>query len=252
MLSSSLGFLAIAGFLLLPVTIIIFIVAALRGDHDESGKRGYAVYLGTASFVSMIVLLVGLYTTVNGFTQLARADNSVGSAISGDVNAMGTASSSLGSIVNRSSNHPSAILRTGPFGHHNPGTDAAWRTIVEGILVSLVAGALFLYHRRRIANLRTTDGFANSGADRALQAHAYLCIFTGIVFLIGGATSALYNLFQIGSPTVFSAADRGDAFAKLAKNLFVALEAVGIFWLYCAYTFLGPIRKKADTASPTS
>lgn len=119
------------------VAFVIVAVVGRRREADPRGRRPYAVYLLAVMFVSLLTLVAGL--------------GQIGSALaSGITEAGGVWAVTVGDGFELGAEHgygPEGSVRWGPGG------SPTMARILRAMLVALPAGAVFVFHRRRLHEL---------------------------------------------------------------------------------------------------
>ncbi len=168
-------------FAIIPLLLIGLIVIAIvafasnRSDPDPEGRRPYAIYLVSITFITLFLALFSLSGTVSALTHLALP------------------------------NHPEPVVfPSDDFGSPDfrlpDQNDQEIRDAVETGVVAVIALLVLALHVRRLRELENdvrTDGAA---ARRTYTAYLYVVCFFALLTLIGAAAAAATGLFRIIAP----------------------------------------------------
>lgn len=267
-------FLAIVAVVPIGLVVLGILVFASGREPDSSGRRPYAVYLCTVSFTAMFVALLA------GFALLSSL---VGLAIDTDDEEQSLRSAPAASSISQAGDPGGDSQIVDPPGEFEPppgeydyddsgefddseefnyddsgefmlnedSEDAAVRDSVSSSLVLLAAGLLFIFHRRKLAELRSTPGYQGSPAGRVESAYMYATCFVAVIGLVGAAVVAAYGIFQIIAPGVASSygvGARKDGVTPLITAGALALATYLIAWKH--WTRATELRE--GTAAPAS
>lgn len=253
-----------------PIGLVVLgiIVLASGREPDPSGRRPYAVYLCTVSFVAMFTVLFAGYALISTL---------VGLAIDADDEEQSLRSTPHQASVIKAENPAGDPEVGGPgdefmpppgqydyddseeFNFDDPeefmlegdSEDAAVRDSVASGLTLVATGLLLVFHRRKLSELRSTPGYEGSPAARVESAYMYATCFVAVIALAGAAATAVYGIFQIIAPGVASTYGEGarkDGVTPLITSGALALATYAIAWKH--WTRATELRE--GTAAPAS
>lgn len=229
-----------------PIGLVVLgiLVFASNRDVDASGRRSYAVYLCTVCFISLFAALFAAFAISSALLGLMRSDDDDGAiaprvATGVEVQAFEEGSGEGDSYppdhMGPDGMGPGSDFDEMPFddSYDDPGEadegDEAARGVVGGGIALLVAGGAFVYHLRRLRDLQTEAGYAQSPAGRVEHAYAYATAFTATLVGLGAAGAALWGAFNLAAPGVAAEFGEGERIDGLVDLLQAALLAAGSF-----------------------
>jgi hypothetical protein len=242
LLGSLLGIFA----LLIPVALILglFVVFALRGDPDEGGGRAVTLYLGMASFVGFITLLVSVTALSSGFADLASddADRTFSSE---------TFAPDELDFGEPNFDEPDFGSSFQPSGSsERDDDDRAWTSIIQALIAMAAALVVLRFHWPRLEAVRQRVARGSAPA-RMHQSYAYVVCFVVVVTMLVAASVATFNLVQAIAPGTTGAGNRGDAIESFVPLAVLAAGAAALFRLHWSRvdmpTFLAPPPPPAAT-----
>jgi len=170
------GVVGLALFLLLAVSSVgslityVIIVIANRADPDPTGKRPVAAYLFGGSFLTLWITYVGFLSISSTLIGL------------------------LGS-------HTAQFSLT----EKHPYLDQVVRNLSLGVLVTAVAGAAYVLHRRRGIELATSEADPSSPSRRVMKGYIAAVSFISTVIIIVATMVFAYTFLELIAPGVFQA-----------------------------------------------
>ncbi len=170
------GVIGLALFLLLAVSSIgslityVIIVIANRADPDPTGKRPVAAYLFGGSFLTLWITYVGI---------------------------LSISSTLIGLIGPHTAQF--SLTETHPY------LDQVVRNLSLGALVTVVAGATYLLHRRRGIELVESEGDPSSPSRRVMKGYIAAVSFLSTVIVIVATMVFAYTFLELIAPGVFQA-----------------------------------------------
>ncbi|HVF76577.1 MAG TPA: hypothetical protein VM938_16190 [Acidimicrobiales bacterium] len=188
------------------VLVIAVAVGANRGQPDPRGHRLKATYLCVILFFSLFIALFAATSTMGSLMALAAGEEmgsgpTFSDSPSFDDDSFGT-------------------LR----GVESHGDEEAARNLMQGLVVTAVAGALLVYHRRQLRNLAASDDFVGGPAAPVFSTYLYVSSLVGLFAFIVGAAMTLSGLAQAVAPGTFSSQDVETAVRDGARE-----GIVGVF-----------------------
>jgi len=210
--------------IVLPLGLLALVVLVLAGgrDIDATGKRTFALYVVTVSFVALFTALIASTAVVSSLTEKIKDDDS-----SEEFNFEDESFDD--------EDFEDVEFDTGGGVSEN---DRLLRGVVQGALVLLAAGAVLWFHHRRRREYSAERGFDGSAAWRADRAYVYVVCFTAILIFLFTAGFGSYNIFKLIGPGVFGSGDDSDirktALQELLTLAWLDLASLGIFryfWL---------------------
>jgi hypothetical protein len=231
--------------LLIPLVVLGLIVMAIaafssdRREPDPSGRRPYAVYLFSISFVTLFVVLFASIAVISSIVRIALPEDRIGvEAVTYGPGGV-TSSQTVAPVpvpVPVSPGQETPILSPNPapleIQRFDPNKEHI-RDAVRWGLVGVAAGLVLLFHAGRAKELVLDPGFAEGPARRTYHVYLYAVCFVAILTsLVAGAVAA-YGLFRIIAPgtTGFGSngLERDDGIVQLVSAGVLALAALAIF-----------------------
>ena len=195
------GVVGLALFLLLAVSSIgslityVIIVIANRADPDPTGKRPLAAYLFGGSFLTLWITYVGILSISSTLIGL------------------------LGSHTAQFS-----LTETHPY------LDQVVRNLSLGALVTAVAGAAYLLHRRRGIELVSSETDPSSPSRRVMKGYIAAVSFISTVIVIVATMVFAYTFLELIAPGVFQApGTRTDTWISLLETTVLLGLTVVVF-----------------------
>lgn len=222
----------------LPIGLVVLgiLVFASNRDVDATGRRSYAAYLCTVCFVSLFAALFAAFATSSSLLGLARSDDddsALAPARPAAVRAEfhgGDEGPVQGDMYGPEDMGPDSgyddDFGVGRSVEADEG-DAAARGAVGGGIALLVSAGAFVYHYRRLRDLRTGADYAKSPAARVEHAYAYATAFVAILVALGSGGAALWGAFKVAAPGVAAAFGEAERIDGLVDLLEAALLAAG-------------------------
>jgi len=196
---------------LLGVSIVVLVFGTLvsfatigqagRRDPDPTGSGPMAAYLFSGAFTTLWLAILGAISISGGalgfFSQAKPVSNVYGSALKG---------------------------ASGHFDHENI------RTVTQGIILFVVAGAASAFHRNRGLALAAAENDPNAPSKKIARTYVGVVSFISIAILIVTTLLVLYLSLEIISPHIFGGSSRSSTVKSLAE-LSVIFIAVGTVFL---------------------
>ncbi|HET6965169.1 MAG TPA: hypothetical protein VFH58_10390 [Acidimicrobiales bacterium] len=269
------GFIAaavVAGILLVPGLVIVIAagVSAGRGDPDDSGRRGRAVYLGTTSFVALFVALFASFGIVVSLTMLIGPDNSAPSAFSSGSPGQ-VFSSSAGGNAGRftvGGNPPetltttasgtvvpgmgSGMLRAVPLTGGGPRNNQVISAALGAGLIGLAAGVVLFLHLPRLWAMLGEEDSRRSGTGRTLATYLHATSFLSVFIAALAAASALYGVYRLVAPGVALTSGHSEGLRQLIDSAYLAVAAGVIFMTHRRAATAGETGPPAPDGGPGS
>jgi hypothetical protein len=193
-----LGFLVPFVFLAL-IVLVIAMVAGGRGEPDPTGRRLYAIYLSTVTFIALFSVLG------TGFFLLHSLLESI--------------------LVDSASGCPPGIEHC--FEPTMLGSGSGGNEVLEAALLVLASGVVLYLHGRKLLDLVDEKPSADSPSGRVILTFGYATAF-GLVFtILGSSAAALSSLVDVLDPGGFASGDQATA-TVVSSGLF----AGGGAWLF--------------------
>ena len=247
-----------------PIGLVVLgiLVFASGREPDPSGRRPYAVYLCTVSFTAMFTVLFAgfaLVATLVGLaidsdddegawapfptiTSIAQTGDPGESPEVGDPDGYEPAPGADNFAPRPAPMDPYQYDGSEEFDHSGEpmyqeydedSEDAAARDGVLAGIILIAAGAVLVFHRRKLSELSLTPGYEGSPASRVESAYMYATCFVAVVVLVGAAVTAAYAIFQIVAPGVASSYGQGsreDGVTPLISAAALVLAGYAIVW----------------------
>jgi hypothetical protein len=231
--------------LVLPVLYLGVVVLAVVGvggskEPDPTGRRQRGVYYGAVAFVALFIMLFALVAGVTALTNRVGNHDTVtpSDSITGTTSTGTTTTSTTGdngSIVTTSR----PPLRAEPEG--NLATKRAESQALASGIVFLMAGAVFLWHKRRIDGLVVEPDFPIGPSRRPVQGYIYAVCFVAALLAIVGGSTALFGVARVLAPSITGPLRTGERTAGVRE-----LVSAGTLTLGAVALFLWHIRKPDD------
>ncbi|MCZ7527284.1 MAG: hypothetical protein M5U14_13430 [Acidimicrobiia bacterium] len=211
---------------IVPIGLLVLVVLVLaggRGEVDPTGRRTFALYVSTVSFVAIFTALVAAVAIVGQVTD---------------------------SFVDEDEVEPSMFFDDDVFLEEDfdgeedffsfedveeDETDRIVRTSVQAALIGGAAGIVLAFHLRRRSELTAEPGFGTSAAWRVDRAFLFAVCFTAVLLVLFGGGTGAYGLFRILAPGITGSGDdtleRQEGLAQLLTLGFLAATSFGIFRL---------------------
>ena len=226
---------------LIPLVLLGLIVLAVanagsaRQDPDPTGRRPYAIYLVSVTFIAVFVLLFATTALVTALVQIPLSDEVSRSAVGVTVAPTVESGSETITAPPAEGVSPSGqVPRQRPLTELTDADRNHVREAIQAGLVALLAGLVLLFHARRLRELVNEPGFAEGPARRAYQAYLYsVCLVSVLIFLVAGAVAA-FALVRIIAPGTTgvetpSGLERDEGIRQFITSAFLAVAASGIF-----------------------
>lgn len=188
------------------LVIVIATVTAARGEPDPGRRRLTATFLAVVMGASLTVAVVASSVAVGSLASLLRDDEEASFSYEGEE------------------------FEEDPFADgEDPGREDEYATILYAGLVTLAAGGVFFFHRRKLDGLLADEAGADSAAAAVAEGYRHIVSFLALVAVAGGAATAATGLAKVAVPDVFSA-DEADIARRVAAGTFFVggwLAAVG-------------------------
>lgn len=208
------GIFAVVAIPILLGVIFVILVVANRSEPDPTGRRPAVVYMLGTAFVTLFVTLFATFVAV----------------------------AELFSLVG---------TRTGGGGSQHPVGDAVARGVVISLLVAITAGAMLYVHLRGAVR-QAADGVGSAAGPvgpvgRVWQSYDAAVSFVCVLITIVATVVAVYQLFKLAGPGVFSpgSSNRVAAVRILFPSLYIAGASVVI--LLSHQRIVGPLRDMGIT-----
>jgi hypothetical protein len=221
------GFLEIELFFVVAVVglIVLALVAlgANRREGDVRGSRSLALYLSVISFVALFTLLFTGSFAITSFASIPLDDRSSSNCFTddfGETSCFGPNGVSASGGVSASD------------GHVRDGTRQA--------LIAVAAGAILLFHLRRMRELAAESGVLDSPARATLSAFSYAVCFVAMATLLVAGSIVAFSALKILGPGVFgtssdSGLERNNGVVELVASGVPALASYLLFrWQWTA------------------
>jgi hypothetical protein len=204
---------AIIGNVVFSVLVLVIAVAvgSNRGQPDPSGHRLKATYLCVVLFFSLFTTLLGATSAMGSLMDLTRSEEEAAAAT--DFPEMDSPPFDDGGF--------DARLVPGAFEVDADSNEEAARGLMQGLFVAAAAGALLVYHRRRMLELAESDDFVGGPAAPVFSTYLYVSSLVGLLAFVVGASMALAGLAQVVAPGTFSFDDADLAREEGARQAFV-------------------------------
>lgn len=207
--------------LLLGVIVLAITVVAGGKDHDPTGLRVRAVYLVSTCFVALFIVVGSVFALVTSIVDL-----------------IGESDERHGISIERRAPFEEDDFRFDDreerfgFAEDDHRTENAVSGAVMAALVGLAAGAVFVFHQRRMEELIAAPGFAVGPFRRPIQAYHYAVAFVAAFTALAAAAAAAYALYRIALPD-YSAPDGHNERTKGARQLLSAAALLAVTgWLF--------------------
>ncbi|MDP8969153.1 MAG: hypothetical protein M3N52_01310 [Actinomycetota bacterium] len=280
--------------LLFPAAVIALIVLGVmavsngRREPDPSGRRAYAIYLLSVTFVALFSALFALYALAAAGARLALGQTQLGECVRDATSISCRSQSGAFSSSSSSAVAPPAVphaqqpdsraqvepVPAPPAPEPPPafapppepppgfvllgGPDAKKqraREAVQAGLVAVAATAVLLFHAPRIPSLVKEPGFAESPARRTYLVYLYaVCLVAVLTALVSGAIAGS-GLVSVIAPKLVGSGpidlQRKEGAVELLSHGFLSAAAIGIFahhWQRSKKIRLGPQQSKGDVA----
>jgi hypothetical protein len=234
---------------ILLIGLIIFVAATIgseRRDPDPTGRRPYAIYLVSLTFVAMFVLLLSATALVSAVVQIPLKDDGPyaysveegsGRASYGErveVAAPPVSQPPSGAGLTPAPPRVAPPPRPVPFPVERLDRNREHiRGAVQAGLIAVAAGLVLLFHWRRLRELIGEPGFAEGPARRTYQVYLYAVCFVSILALLAAGALAAFGLFRIIAPGTTDIGgggfERDRGVSQFATNVFLALATSWIF-----------------------
>lgn len=230
-------------FFLFPIALLGLLAMAIaavvggRSQEDPLGRRPFAIYLCAVSFISLIVVLFALSTAMSSIGRIAFLDSNGydDNCIYGP-DYIECGGSGMSSSVTR----PHMDPEMGPDGDLYPfpgppnDNSREIRTIVEQVAMGLTAGAVLLFHRKRLLALVNETSFSGSPAERTFMNYLYAVCFVAVLVALATGAAFLFAAFRAIAPGVTSSGpgldpERNDALVQLLSSGVLGAVALFIF-----------------------
>ena len=217
--------------LFVPVLLLGLIVlgivgiASRGGDADPGGERPRAMYLTAVSFVTLFLTLFAAFAIVSTVVDLAMGDDD-------------------GIEINRvevpledsdgddfTVEPPDPISPEG-FETSGDADNERYRALVLSGLVVLASGALYAYHRQKLAAFARWLPVARGAGRRAWDAYLHTVAFVAIFIALAATVAAGYAIFQVIAPGVAGIDEREDGLQALVPPAVLAAASFALFLLH--------------------
>ena len=212
--------------LLLGLIVLAIVgVASRGGDADPGGERPRAMYLTAVSFVTLFLTLFAAFAIVSAVVDLAMGDDD-------------------GLELNRSEvpfedsdGDDFTVERPDPiepsrFGTSGDADNERYRALVLSGLVALASGALYVYHRQKLAAFARWLPVARGAGRRAWDAYLHTVAFVAIFIALAATVAAGYAVFQTIAPGVAGIDEREDGLRALVPPAVLAAASAGLFLVH--------------------
>ena len=236
---------AAAGILLIPGLVIVIAagVAAGRGDPDDSGRRGRAVYLGVTSFVALFVALFASFGIVVSLTMLIGPDNTGPSPMGSGSSGLGFGSYSSSAQARSGSSGPiftvpstMTTVNPGSVFQAIPHTGSRNNEVVSGALgaglVGLAAGVVLFLHLPRLWEMLGDEESRRGGVGRTLSTYLNATSFLSVFIAALAGASALYGLYRLIAPGVALTSGRSSGTRQLIDSAYLTVTGALIFLVH--------------------
>lgn len=212
--------------LLLGLIVLAIVGIAARGsDGDPGGERPRAMYLTAVSFVTLFLTLFAAFAIVSAVVDLAIGDDG---GIAVDRVEVPFDDSDGDGFTGEA---PDPIAPSG-FGSSGDGDNERYRAIVLSGLVALASGALYAYHRQKLAAYARGLPGARGAGRRAWDAYLHTVAFVAIFIALVSTVAAGYAIFQTIAPGVAGVAEREDGVRSLIPAAVLAAASFALFLLH--------------------
>ena len=228
------------------LALLILVVAGGRGEPDPTGKRSFALYLGTVCFVALFTALVASTLLVASVTEKIKDEEST--------------DESAEEFEFEDDIFPDEEFEDDfdeefeeGFGGEDQSDVTENDRILQGVVRSgLILGAavgVLVFHARRRRDLEADpDAAAGTAAWRVDRSYQYVVCTTAVLIFLFAAGVGAYDLFRVAAPGVFASGDdtvaRKEGLQSLLTLAWLAIGAGAIFWW-----FWGRVRPGAGPAA---
>ncbi|MHB8341883.1 MAG: hypothetical protein ACYDB7_12035 [Mycobacteriales bacterium] len=233
-----------AGVVLLPLLlggVFVVVIVANRADPDPSGRRPGVVYAFGIAFVTLFVTLFATAGLIASLCQLIGAHG-------GTPQPAGIFGSVPTPQFGSTATYGSAV----PFGSAHPIGDAVARGSTLSVIIALVAGLAFALHLTAAA--RSAAGApAVDPVARVRASYVAAVAFLSVLIAVLATVVALYDVFRLIAPGVFSPNSGGERVAVLRTMLpmlYLAAAAVAVLLAHLRHAPESLRRRTPD--SPTA
>lgn len=201
------AFLGLLGFLV-PLVFVVLIVAVIaavvggRGEADPTGRRSYAIYLTSVTFIAFFTTLLMVFGLVDALMETLVVGSSGPEC-------------------------PPGLVDCGiPI---DAGSGSGGREVLQAAFVSVAAGVVLYLHGKKLLELKDEEGTAETAAGRVLLTFGYAVAFVLVFVALGAASAALTSLVDVVSPP--DGSFRGDPGDRATATLISAgaLAAASVF-----------------------
>lgn len=201
---------------LVLVLVVAVAIGSTRGEPDPRRLRLKATYLSLVLFLSLFAALFAATGAMGSLMDMTQDDDS-------EV-----------SFEEDESFDESDVSFDHDDGYDDSEGDAAG--LVQALVVAGVAGAVAVYHRRKLAELTEEEGFRDSPAATAFAAYLYTTSLIALIAFVAGASMGLYGFAQVVAPGALSADDadfaREEGARQMFTGAFLALASLAIVVLH--------------------
>jgi hypothetical protein len=267
------GFFEFIPVILLGLIILAVATAASgRQEPDPTGRRPYAIYLVSITFVAIQVLVFSATAVVTALVQIPLRNDVSVDALGVTVAPEAVSGSGTATIAPpKSSEQPSpeATLTESPPPQPSPVEippprpiqldrfNADTRHVREAIqagFIAVVALLMLLFHARRLRDLTNEPGFAEGPARRAYQAYLYAVCFVSVLTALAAAAVASIGLVNLIAPQTVVEFERDNGIRQFVTGAFLALASSVIFRFHwrraSAFRTPPPEEPRPETAPP--
>lgn len=207
--------------LLLPLLIggvFVVVVVANRAEPDQSGRRPAVVYAFGVAFITVFVSLFATAAFVASLCQLI-----------GTHDAMPAVYRDSGSLFSDGTTGAQSLL-----GADHPVGDAVARGAVLSLIVAVVAGVVWALQVRSAANASAGAPVADP-VGRVRSSYVAAVSFVCVLIVVAASIVAIYDVFRLIAPGVFSPGGHGSRPAVLRSMIpaaYLAVAALALLLLH--------------------
>ena len=204
----------------IPVAIVgaILILVSARHDPDVANRRTPARYIGVVCFLSVFVALFAAYAVVSSLAEFVVDQEEI--EFGGDEFGGGFDDEFGGGFGDEFDDFGSFTTTS------RPSDDALWRGAVQAGLLAVVAGVIFVGHRR-LRDAHRSAAATDAASTRVDRTYIYVTCFLAVLVVLAAAAFGAYGVFQAIAPGIAS-----DAGGSVARQQGIA-QAISLVFLAC-------------------
>jgi hypothetical protein len=218
-----------------------------RQEPDPTGRRPYAIYLVSVTFVALQVLVFSATAVVSALVRIPLGDevsvDAFGVTVAPEaVSGSGTATIAPPGSAGQPS--PDPTLTESPPPQPSPvevppprptpidrfvADTRHVREAMQAGLIAIVALLVLLFHARRLRDLTKEPAFAEGPARRAFQAYLYAVCFVSVLTALGAAAAASIGLVNLIAPETAGEFERNSGIRQFVTGAFLVLASSAVF-----------------------